>query len=63
MQQDRDGRERYQMRARGWGVENGNSTRFNERDQYPQSGDPFLEEIWEFIGECMDRRERMHRRY
>ena len=51
------------MRARGWGGENGNSTRFNERDQYTQSGDPFLEEIMEFIGERMDRRERMRRRY
>ena len=62
MQQDWDRREHYQMRARGWGGD-GNNTRFNERDENLQNSDPFLEEIWEFIGERMDRRERMHRRY
>ena len=62
MQQDRDRREHYQMRAGGWRGD-GNNTRFNERDQYLQNSDPFLEEIWEFIGERMDRRERMRRRY
>ena len=63
MQQDRDRREYYHMRARGWGDENGNNISFNERSQYPQNGDPFLEGIWEFVRERMDRRERMHRRY
>ena len=62
-QQDRDTREYYHMRARGWGDENGNNIRFNERSQYPHNDDPFLEGIWEFVRERMDRRERMHRRY
>ena len=45
------------------GDENGNNIRFNERKQYPHNDDPFLEGIWEFVRERMDRRERMHRRY